>query len=103
MSITGSTTGIPNKWAGFTTNDVKSADEFAAKLSELYAQGYTGPVVVVGATSHGGEWVAVAGYTQGPVIQPVEATKPGHAAPAPAVVQPGPGQQWKKKRWGGVK
>jgi hypothetical protein len=57
--------GPPNKWAGFTTNDVKSADEFAAKLSDLYQQGYTGPVVVVQATSHSGEWVAVAGYTQG--------------------------------------
>ena len=57
--------GPPDKWIGFTTNDVKSADEFAAKLSDLYKQGYTGPVVVVQATSHSGEWVAVAGYTQG--------------------------------------
>ena len=64
------TSGPPNKWAGFTTNDVKSADEFAAKLSDLYQQGYTGPVVVVQATSHNGEWVAVAGYTQGSVPTP---------------------------------
>jgi hypothetical protein len=94
--------GPPTKWSGFTTNDVKSADEFAAKLSDLYALGYTGPVVVVTATSHSGQWVAVAGYDKGPVPVPVPVPVGAHAPmPTHAVPQSQPSTGWRKKRWAG--
>jgi hypothetical protein len=60
--------GPPNKWSAFSTKDMRSPEEFAQQLSNLAAQGFTGPVVAVpdptflAGTSHSISWVAVGGY-----------------------------------------
>jgi len=60
--------GPPNKWSAFSTKGMTDPSEYAQALSDLSAQGYTGPVTTVPSPVYGEQavnvtWVAVGGYT----------------------------------------
>lgn len=55
--------GPPNKWAAFSTAGMKSPDELAQQLSNLFAQGFTGdPFNVPAPDNTTATWIAVPGY-----------------------------------------